>query len=112
MDFKRVCLGLYLTLQASLFLTLSFYVKDWADNASNLTTYPTMFMNQISADWNSTMIGDLIVQTGASCPTTHPTTVVSRRYYGAGIGCDCLGIRSEYITCDNSFCVGAACDYN
>lgn len=58
------------------------------------------------------MLSDIVITNDTVCPTEAPEIVLGRHWYGSIIGCDCLGVTSEYITGDNSMVMGARCDYN
>jgi hypothetical protein len=47
-----------------------------------------------------------------TCPDSFPTETFGRHYYGTTIGCDCLGIWSQWITGDNQMNYGDVCTYN
>ena len=105
-------LYIYLVLNAIFFLFVAIYCQDWTSNASDNSTYPTGFMNQIAGDWNSTMLNDLSVVMDDYCPDDYPEITYSRRFYGAGIACDCLGIYSQWITGQNRMNLNEVCSYN
>ena len=107
-----ICWYVYILLNAILMCFCGFYCYKWTDDASELTSYSTAFMNQVALDWNSNMIGDIAVTTDTYCPDDHPEIVYSRRFYGSGIACDCLGIYSEWITGENEMNLGDECSYN
>jgi len=52
------------------------------------------------------------VTSNTYCPTSHPEIVLSRHFYGSDLGCDCLGIYSQWITGQNSMNQGEDCSYN
>ena len=94
------------------FFLCGFYVNKWSQHSTILLSYPTTFMNQVTQDWEIAPYTDIIVSSDSSCPSTHPNLAMSRKFYGSVIGCDCLGIYSEYITGDNSMVWNEKCDYN
>jgi hypothetical protein len=69
-------------------------------------------MNQVTDDWNSLPLTDIVVTTEEYCPSDAPEIVLGRRWYGTDLGCDCLGIYDYDITGDNTMVIGIACDYN
>ena len=102
----------YLYAVAIMMLFCGIYCHKWSSEASDLLTYPTGFMNQVAADWQSPPLTDIQVTTNTYCPTDAQTIVFGRHWYGSNIGCDCLGIYSEWITGQNSMVRGAECTYN
>jgi hypothetical protein len=58
------------------------------------------------------MLNDLSVVMDDYCPNDYPELTYSRRYYGSGIACDCLGIYSDWITGENQFNLNSGCSYN
>jgi hypothetical protein len=60
-DSDKLCGYVYLVLNAIFFLFVAIYCDIWTSSAGNESTYPTGFMNQVGADWNSTMLNDLSV---------------------------------------------------
>lgn len=74
----------------------------WTREAQYLLSYPTGYMNQVAAVWNSSTFTSIsvvdVATQGTACPPEAPEIVLQRQWYGAQLGCDCLGIFSPYIT--------------
>lgn len=75
-------------------------------NGNSYNIYLTGFMNQVSADWASQPLVNIVATNETTCPSSAPEIVFGRHFYGLNIGCDCLGIRSKSITGDDSMVVG------
>jgi len=58
------------------------------------------------------MLNDLSVVMDNSCPDDYPENTYSRRFYGAGIACDCLGINSQWMDGSDTFNLNQVCSYN
>ena len=58
------------------------------------------------------MLNDLKVVQDDYCPDDYPENTYGRRYYGAGLACDCLGVYSQWITGENRMNLNERCDYN
>lgn len=106
------CLAVYFIVNGAIFLAAGIACNTWTKEASSLSTYPTGFMNQVSADWTSPWLTDLMVTSDTTCPASFPTETYGRHYYGNDLACDCLGIYSQWITGDNRMNLGERCSYN
>lgn len=68
-------------------------------------------MNDVANDWNTTGFTKVWAVNSTDCGLD-AEEVYSRLYFGTSLGCDCLGIHSQYITGDNTMVWGHACDHN
>jgi hypothetical protein len=102
----------YSTIVAVVMMCCGIYMRRWMMDASDLLTYPTGFMNQVAVEWQTQPLVSIVATNNTFCPTSNPQLVIGRHFYGTDIGCDCLGIYSQYITGDNSMVYGAECSYN
>lgn len=93
-------------------MTMASCVVAWANEAEEKLDIKTDFMNQISDDWHKKPYTGFKLETGNSCPSTHPHAVFERFWAGMGHGCDCYGIYDRYINTDNTLTKGYKCDRN
>lgn len=89
---------IYTTVVSVVMMCAGIYIRRWMDDAGNLLTYPTGFMNQVAAEWQTLPLVAIVATNNTFCPTTAPELILGRHYYGTTIACDCLGIYSRYIT--------------
>lgn len=111
-EFAQLACLIYILGTFLLFLMCGIEVTDWTKESQNKISYPTTFMNQVSADWSFAPYTSFVATNNTNCPTTAPAQAMGRRFYGTNLGCDCLGIYSKYITGDNSMIPGTACNWN
>ena len=87
-----VCYGII----TSVLMNLCFIkVSSWLDDSVSILSSDTNnldYIHQISEDWSTAPFVDIIVIEGGACPASHPDPVFSRTYYGADIGCNCIGV--------------------
>ena len=71
----------------------------------------------MARDWTRRPFSDFIVTEDFSCPDSHPELVFYRPWYGADLGCECLGIEQTDTSYDlqgggNRISQGRQCTYN
>ena len=89
-----ICGLIYLTLMSTIMFLCGYFTRERLTEVSEGLNYPTGFMNQVSADWESPPLISLAVSPTGVCPSSAPDIVFGRHFYGVKTGCDCLGITS------------------
>lgn len=105
----------YTTVFSILLMCMALMDYKWMGQAETSSVYPTGFMNEVAAIWDSSTLTAVAVFSDLNyqqCPSAYPVPVLSRHWYGTNIGCDCVGIYSQWITDENTFVLGAQCTYN
>ena len=92
-----VSLSLWLFLTNVLFLICGIYTRKWSSSTAAILSYPTSFMNTVAQEWNAPTLTSLVTTNNTYCPSSAPETVLTRNFMGSDLGCNCLGVFSEFI---------------
>lgn len=68
--------------------------------------------NTVATDWQTKPFTDIIITDWPNCPADYPKTVFSRYFYGARLGCDCLGVADKWIDHSNTMIYDKKCSIN
>jgi hypothetical protein len=107
-------LGVYIALGVKLIQNEERYMWD-SDYIS------TVNINQVSHHWVVQPYVDAVVlsrakknatQDDVQCPSEYPEFILERLFYGADLGCDCIGVYSKYVWSRGLIIPGWGCDRN
>ncbi len=67
-----LCASVYFVVVSVVMMCSGIYMRRWMDDASDLLTYPTGFMNQVAVEWQTKPLINLIATNNTFCPTSAP----------------------------------------